>query len=281
MAASYRKESFAMRKLLSAVILSIAILMNISAVNAATVEKKDVFNAAQLDSGIIKVAYNSGTDKKLKVMVEKNGQKIYYNLRNDGVAESFPLQFGNGEYKVSVMENVEGTKYKYVTSENLSLSLKNQNELYLASVQNVNWNEDMEAIRKAKELTRGLKSDVEKVAVIYNYIVNYVKYDYKKLENLSSDYLPSIDATLKTNKGICYDYSSTFAAMLRSVGVPTKLVKGYAKNVNGYHAWNEVYDNETESWQTIDSTYDSQMKEAGLKYTMVKKSSDYTKVNEY
>jgi len=32
--------------------------------------------------------------------------------------------------------------------------------------------------------------------------------------------------------------------MLRSVGVPAKMVKGYTTNFKEYHAWNEVYVND-------------------------------------
>lgn len=270
-----------MRKLLVSLIVCIVVLFNVTAVNAEGLSAKAVFNTAQLDSGIIKVAYTTDTDKKLKVLVQKNEKSIAYNLKNDGTVESFPLQFGNGEYKVSVMENLEGTKYKYVSTEDVSLSLDDQKDVYLASVQNINWNEDMAAIKKAAELTKDLTSDEEKVKAIYTYIVSNFKYDYDKLSKLKYDYLPNIDSTLATNEGICYDYSSTFAAMLRSQGIPTKLVKGNAKNVNGYHAWNEIYNSQTGNWDIIDTTYDSQMKAAKAKYTMIKKSSDYTKANEY
>jgi transglutaminase-like putative cysteine protease len=240
-----------------------------------------VVKYAQLDNGTIRVAYNSDNNKKLKLMVEKDSKRIYYNLRNDGTAESFPLQFGNGNYIISIMENIEGIKYRYITSETVKLALEDQNEVYLASIQNINWNEDMEAIKEAKELTKGLDNDQEKVKAIYDYIVNNIKYDMDKLKYLSTDYLPDNDATFTTNKGICYDYSSIFAAMLRGVGIPAKLVKGYSKDVNGYHAWNEVYNSDTGRWEIIDATYDSKMKAEKVKYFMVKKGSSYSKVNEY
>lgn len=270
-----------MRKLFVSIIISFALLFNVTVVSAASVDTKTVFNTAQLKTGIIKVAYSTDADKKLKVLVEKSDKRVSYNLKNDGTTEAFPLQYGNGEYKVSVLVNIEGNKYKYISSEKVTLNLDDQKDVYLTSVQNINWDENMAAIKKAEELTKNLKSENEKVAAIYNYIVSNFKYDYDKLGKLAYDYLPNIDNTLTTNKGICYDYSSTFAAMLRSLEIPVKLVKGYAKDVNGYHAWNEVYNSETRNWETIDTTYDSQMKTAKAKYTMIKKTDEYTKVNEY
>ena len=281
MAASYRKGVFLMRKLFISVTVSIILLFNVAFTNAAGFDSQTVFNTAGLVSGVIKVSFNTDSDKKLKVLVEKSGKNISYNLKNDGTVESFPLQLGNGDYKVSIMENIEGNRYKYVSTENVNLKLDDQKEVFLASVQNINWNSDMAAIGKAKELTAGLKSDGEKVAATYNYIVNNFTYDYDKLSKLENDYIPDIDSTLAAGKGICYDYASLFAAMLRSEGIPAKLVKGYSENVNGYHAWNEVFNSKTGSWEIYDTTYDSQMKAAKAKYNTVKKSSEYTKVNEY
>jgi Transglutaminase-like enzymes, putative cysteine proteases len=235
---------------------------------------------AQLDNGVINVAYKAD-NAKLKVMIEKDSKKYTYNLRNDGVAESFPLQLGNGEYTVSVLKNIKDNQYSFLSTEKVSLNLDEQNKVYLTSIQNVNWNGGNAAIKKAKELTAGLDSDSEKLDAIYNYIVDNYRYDYDKLKNLKYDYLPDIDSMLNTNKGICYDYSSLFAAMLRSVGIPTKLVKGYTPNAKGYHAWNEVYISETGSWLVIDTTYDSQMKASKIKYKMVKDRAQYSKVYEY
>lgn len=268
-----------MKKLFVPLITGFAIFLNISAVNAANTST--LYDTAKLDSGIVTVSYNAGTDSKLKVMVEKSGQMVTYNLKSDGTNESFPLQMGDGEYKVSVLENTEGNKYRYISTEKVNLDLTDDKQVYLASVQNINWNTSMAAIIKAAELTKELKTDKQKIDAIYNYLISNVSYDYDKLSKLAYDYLPSIDKTIATGKGICYDYASTFAAMLRSQGIPTKLVKGYSDNVNGYHAWNEVYNSETEKWETIDTTYDSQMKASKAKYSMIKSSNEFTKVYEY
>ena len=52
-------------------------------------------------------------------------------------------------------------------------------------------------------------------------------------------YLPDIDETLSTKKGICFDYASLMSAMLRSQRIPTKLDVGYSGEV--YHAWISCY----------------------------------------
>ena len=105
---------------------------------------------------------------------------------------------------------------------------------------------------------------------IYEYIVSNFTYDYGKISTLDTTYVPNIDNIFSSGKGICYDFSSVFAAMLRSRGIPAKLVKGYTTNVKGYHAWNEVYDSRTGEWIVIDTTYDAENKAAGRAYSMIK-----------
>lgn len=269
-----------MRRFLLSIIVAVIFLSNTLSVNAEGLSTKTVFDTSLVSSGVVKVSYSSD-NKKLKLFVEKSNKRYTYNLKNDGSVESFPLQMGDGDYKVSILENIDGNKYKYVYTETINLDLENQNSVYLTSTQNINWDYNMTAIKKAKNLTKGLSSDSEKIRAIYKYVISNYEYDFDKLSKLSNDYLPNIDSSIKTGKGICYDYASTLAAMLRSVNIPTKLVKGYSVNVKGYHAWNEVYNKSSDKWAIIDPTYDSQMKAAKVKYAMEKNNSEYTKVNEY
>ena len=257
------------------------IFCNLTPVDAADLNSNVQISTENLEIGIISISYRADINNKIKVMVEKNGETITYNLNSEGTYESFPLQMGDGVYKVSVLENVEGNKYRYVSSENVNLDLSNDNQVYLGSIQNINWDYNKAAIKIASDLTKGLKTEEEKIGAIYSYLVSNVTYDYDKLTKLKYDYLPDIDATIAGSKGICYDFASTFAAMLRSQGIPAKLVKGYAKGVSGYHAWNEVYSSESKKWTTIDATYDSQMKAAGSKYSMIKDTVHYSTVYEY
>jgi len=270
-----------LKKLFALIVTGFLIFSNLIIADAADMNSTARFDTNKLNSGIISVSYRADISNKIKVLVEKSGETVTYNLKSDGTSESFPLQLGDGRYKVSVLENVEGNKYRYVSTESVTLDLTDDNQVYLESIQNINWNYNMAAIIKAGELTQGLNTDNQKVSAIYNYLVSNVTYDYGKLAKLSYDYLPDIDTTIAGGKGICYDFAATFAAMLRSQGIPAKLVKGYAKGVSGYHAWNEVFNSETGKWETIDTTYDSQMRAGKAEYSMIKDSARFTMVYEY
>ena len=231
------------------------------------------------DNGVVSISYNSNSGKKIKVMIQKGSTKYTYNLKPDGKTEKFPLQMGDGEYKISILENTSGTKYSYIDSKTVSVKLKNQNIVFLNSIQNIKWENSYNAIKKGKELSDKISEHDKKLSTLYSYITKTVTYDYDKIPYLTTDYNPNIEQTYKDKKGICYDYSSLLAGMQRSQGLPTKLVKGYAKGVDGYHAWNEVLING--KWVVVDSTFDAAMWGGKSTQNMIKDSKDYTKVNEY
>lgn len=270
-----------MKKVISIFLIWLLVLSNAAFANASAISYADI-DTGKLDSGIINVScLRENSDIKLKVLVEKDGRRVYYDLRNDGVSESFPLQFGNGDYNVGVLENIGGNSYKYILKKTVTLKLKNELTVYLASVQNIRWDRDSLSSRKASELTKGLKTDTEKIEAIYKYVVKNITYDHKKASSLKAGYVPDVDRTIGDKQGICYDFASVFAAMLRSQGIPAKLVKGYTPNAVGYHAWNEVYIAETGKWMVIDTTYDSNMNQLRAKYSMEKNALDYNVVYEY
>lgn len=242
-------------------------------------EVKPIVDDSEKDLGVVHITYKKADTATYKVLVTKDDKKISYPFKADGVTESFPLQLGNGTYKVGLLKNVGGTKYAYVSSKTIILDLKDPNIVYLNSVQNINWNEENESIVFGKELIRPTSFMSTKIRTLYDYVVKNVSYDYDKIPTLTAEYVPNIDQTYADLKGICYDYSALFASIKRSQGVPTKLVKGYSKFVEGYHAWNEIYVNG--EWYIIDSTVDATLTGAKIFVRMYKSTDDYTKVYEY
>lgn len=231
-----------------------------------------------IPKGVVDIAYQSEFPHKIKVMIQKDSQKYTYDLRADGSPQSFPLQMGNGDYKVSVLQNIQGTKYKYLKTEEVSLALADESSVYLNSIQTID-SDSGSVGSQTERLTRNLTDDKAKIEAIYNYIVDNCSYDYSKKDTVQPGYIPDVEDTLSTQRGICYDYASLFAAMNRKVGVPCKLVKGYADGVNGYHAWNEVsIDGE---WVVVDTTTDMQLRAAQRAYNMEKPAAAYAKTSEY
>jgi hypothetical protein len=261
-------------------IISLVLILLCSSISTAAGAASFV-DSENSSKGMISVNYNSANNAKAKVLIEKSGEKYYYSLSKNDAYNKFSLQMGNGTYTISILENLKDNEYKVVSKENIDVKVEKENDTFLGSVQNINWSSSSLAAQKANEIAKNAQNQTQTIQVIYNYLVNNIKYDEAKLNKLSPDYLPDADTTLKNKKGICYDFSSTFAAMLRSQGIPAKLVKGYSKNVEGYHSWNEVYLENENKWVIIDTSYDSQALAKKVKTSMIKDSKEYEKVYEY
>lgn len=260
-------------------ILSLVLLTVMLAGSFAFADTTSVIDDSEKDAGIVKITYTSTSSEKLKVLVLYGDKKISYPYPGDGTTVAYPLQYGNGTYKVGLLKNLGDNRYAYVSQKDVTLNLTDPNVVYLNAIQNINWDENSEAVVFGEELLQDEIDATENVTTLYNFLVEQMSYDYGKITGLTSDYVPSIDLTYETLKGICYDYSALLAGIERSQGIPTKLVKGYSRFVNGYHAWNEVYLNG--EWYIVDTTVDSTLKGTSVKVTMVKNNSDYQKVNEY
>lgn len=235
-------------------------------------------DASEAGSGIVKVQHDPTKTLVEKVMISKDNQNYYYSVLENN---RFPLQLGDGAYTVSLLQYAGDNKYRMVENKVVNVTATQPLAVFVQPIQTIYWNDTMNPIVKANELTKDLTSDREKVTAIYNYVTQLVQYDYAKANVVSSDYIPSIEATWNEKQGICYDYASLFAAMLRSQGIPTKLVMGRKSDIPQYHAWNEVYLKETNEWVTIDTTYDSIMLKGTKKPSMIKDKAEYTIEKQY
>ncbi|OGO83058.1 MAG: hypothetical protein A2Y18_07050 [Clostridiales bacterium GWD2_32_19] len=264
------------KKIILLVAIFVSMMTFITLVFAERIVEVDT---TDVDEGIVKVLYENEDVDKAKFMIQKDSKKYYYNLKNTDKTEEFTLQMGDGEYTLVVYENISGTKYRRVYEDTINVQIKDNTSIYTKSVQNIKYDEDSEAVELAKKLTEDADTDEEKAKAIYKYIVKNIEYDRNKIKTIDSSYVPDIDETLEDGTGICYDYSSLYAAMLRSVDVKAKLVKGNSKLIDGYHAWNEVYLDG--KWVIVDTTYDAYKEQHDRSYTFKKSASKYTTDKEY
>ena len=246
-------------------------------VGQAPVAASEVFDLKNIEKGVLGVN-RPLNDKKLKVMVQRDNTTYYYNLSGD--KDVFPLQLGSGDYKLALLENLSGNSYAVKYNENVQVKLANDKIPFLQSASPVYWEDHSKAAKLAQKLTENLEGDKEKARAIYDHIVDNIGYDKDKIDGLSSDYVPSVDDVLSSGKAICYDYAALYAAMLRSIDMPAKLVKGYKDDIDTYHAWNEVYLKDM-GWVTVDTTYDAVLKENGTSCKFAKDVNEYKREKEY
>ena len=71
-----------------------------------------------------------------------------------------------------------------------------------------------------------------------------------------------VNKTLRTKKGICFDYANLFAAFCRSQDIRCYVLDGYQRG-NSYvqHTWNRVYMND--AWWNLDVTTDAVSSQKG------------------
>ncbi|HWP79203.1 MAG TPA: transglutaminase-like domain-containing protein [Candidatus Acidoferrum sp.] len=245
-----------------------------------------VIDASNTADGYVMIKYTLGGTPKLKVLVTgPSGVQYTYNLSVSGNYETFPLSDGNGSYKVGVYKNVTGTKYSALLSRQMTVALADEFAPFLRPNQYVNYTQDSKTLAKAKELTEGKTELLDKVDAVYTYIINNFSYDKEKAKTVQSGYLPDLDAVLEAGKGICFDYSAVMTAMLRSQGIPTKLVVGYAGKA--YHSWINVYSKDTgwvegiiyfdgSTWKLMDPTFASSGKSSEAIMDYIGNGSNYT-----
>ena len=243
-------------------------------------------DASNLSEGFVMVKYTGGKNVRIKVQITKSGGTTYtYNLNNSGTYETFPLTEGDGTYSIKVYENTSGTKYATAYSTSVTMKLRDPFLPFLYPNQYVNFTDTSTTVAKGKEITQGKTTDLAKVEAIFNWVTTNFTYDYKLAANPPTGYLPDVDKVLASKKGICFDYSAVMAAMLRSQGIPCKLVIGYAGKI--YHAWIDVYIQgvgwvknaiyfDGKNWTLMDPTFVSTGKGSSSIMKYVTTSSNYS-----
>ena len=196
----------------------------------------DTSNTSQ---GYVMVKYN-GTNEKVKLQITCPDQSCYTYLISDrGAYDTFPLTAGNGSYALQVLENVAGDTYTVSLAQSINVSIEDEFLPFLYPNQYVNFHTDSKAVSKGSDLAKDTYSDLDDVQNIYNYVIKNISYDTEKAQNVSYGYVPDIDDTLSSKKGICFDYAALMTSMLRSQNIPTKLEVGYSGDA--YHAWISTY----------------------------------------
>ena len=222
-----------------------------------------IIDYSNTDDGYVMVCYTAQTSQRLKVQVKGPSTTYTYNL-TQGEWAAFPLSDENGDYQIVVYENVVDSKYAAVLSLSLEVTMTNEFAPFLHSNQYVDFDHAPKTVAKAGKLVQGVTDSLAKVERIYNFVVGNLAYDTELAATVQSGYTPDLDVVLEKMSGICFDYAALMTGMLRSQGVPAKLVVGYAGDV--YHAWISVWSEKTGwvdgviyfdgvSWQRMDPTF--------------------------
>ena len=171
---------------------------------------------------------------KLKLRVVKGKQTLTYDLSSNATYEVFPLQLGSGKYEITLYENVSGKKYSQEGKVSLNVKLRREDAAFLCPSQYLNYSQVSAAVERADELCAG-KSEKEAYALVCNFMKSGFVYDFVKAATVKPGMLPDIDGSYQKKMGVCQDLSAIMICMLRTQGIPSRLIIGYADKQ--YHAW--------------------------------------------
>lgn len=217
-----------------------------SADGVTVYENEEVrIDASNLAEGYVMVKYMGNAGKVRALLKTPSGDTYNYRLSLDKSYDVLPLSDGSGAYDIGVYENIKDDKYAEIFSQNITAEITDETKTFLYPNQYVTFDASCEAVKKGSELAAGKSKDMEVVTAVYEYVTKNISYDEEKAKTVQSGYLPDVDDTLASGKGICFDYAALMASMLRSQRIPTKLEIGYVDTI--YHAWISVYI-EDEGW---------------------------------
>lgn len=194
-----------------------------------------VVDYSHMDQGYIMVRA-SKSKKKLKVRVKKGDSTLTYDLNTKGEYEVFPLQYGNGKYTLTLYKNVSGKKYSEEGKVSLKADMPDEKMAFLYPNQYVNFKADTKAVIEADKICKGQTDQKQIYKTVCDYMKSHFAYDYIKSVTVRAGQLPQIDEAWEKHMGICQDLAAIMVAMLRSQGVPARLMIGML-NASTYHAW--------------------------------------------
>lgn len=242
-----------------------------------------VLDASHTEDGYVMIKYTGEADKVQVQITDPDNVRTPFPLKI-GEYEAVDFTDGDGQYQVSVLEHTSGDDYGVGLSKTLDIKLSDEFEPFLYPNQYCDYKADATCVKKGMELSEKSSDDLNFIQNVYNYVTKNIKYDEAMAENIPDNYVPDPDATMKSGKGICLDYASLTAAMLRSQKVPTKVEVGYSGNA--YHAWISVWTKETgwvdkiirfdgSTWTLMDPTLGANNDNASVK-KYISDGSNYT-----
>lgn len=158
-----------------------------------------------------------------------------------------------GDYYQTVTRNADGSTTidihpptRAKESVTIAVAARNRLEMTKPSLNIPSDSAEMKA--EAKRILGNEVNAAEAAAKISKHVFAIMK------PNASIGVLRDAREILKTKEGVCRDYATLAATLMRSAGIPTKLVTGAVYSNGGfyYHAWVEVFTGDR--WIAFDPT---------------------------
>jgi len=240
------------------------ILLVLIAVAIASAEVSQPPQLASYASSVVReegtVSASPGELKDLEVNISIPIDSSYQ--RTSLQSGELAIYDGNGNPFINIQEDNPSTPFTYSktivvettarTTPSLPTRYAIPADYYQYISPTARTQSDDESIRSlAEQITENSTSQFEKAALLAIFVNNHLTYN-EWLAGQENDAL----WTLQNKQGVCVEYSTLFAALARSIRIPTRYVTGYSYSEKHStwlgHAWNEVYLGE---WVPVDSTW--------------------------
>lgn len=116
-------------------------------------------------------------------------------------------------------------------------------------------------------LENQLINPLKKPNEIYQFVTNFLQYDFNKLKN-NPQRLGAKNALLNPKNVVCLEFTDTFVAIAREKGIPAREINGYGYSEEQefrpisltsdiLHSWPEYFDENRGIWVPVDPTWEN------------------------
>ncbi|OGE64777.1 hypothetical protein A3I48_00165 [Candidatus Daviesbacteria bacterium RIFCSPLOWO2_02_FULL_36_7] len=106
-----------------------------------------------------------------------------------------------------------------------------------------------------------------KAKLIFQFVVDTLKYDFRRLKDNSMERLGALTALNNPNSAVCMEFTDLFIALTRAAGIPARELDGFAYTNNTVlrplslnkdilHAWPEYW-SDRRGWVMVDPTWEN------------------------
>ncbi len=203
----------------------------------------------------------------------ENKQKIlnFYSNQNYILENNLENKYLSFQFEDNDLKNINLIRNQFLISSNYYeskvktkvaypiLNLDESYDVYLQFDEFINLDKSIK--EQASQLAEGETDLFELSVKIANWIINDINYD---ISTVSENPKQSSSEVFQSKLGVCREITNLFLSMTRSLGIPSRVVLGYAYTENkdvvdfvgsnwGGHAWAEILiDNQ---WVPFDLTY--------------------------
>ncbi len=244
-----------------------------SDLDSTAADRTFAIDMANADQGFVAVKARSEENVKIKILSESGAERVY-NVPNIGTVAYYPLSDGDGSYTVQLLQGVVGERtdlYERVLESTGRARLLDEFQPYIRPSTYVWFSGHARCVSEAAALCAGVTDDDEKIERIRGFVIDTLRYDAALAEREDLSFIRDPDVILARGTGVCLDYAVLTAAMLRSQGIPAKVVYGEVSSAEGLHAWNMAY-TASAGWQRLDTTFADQ----GAEQSFIDDDANYT-----